>query len=105
MSEFWIGFSDEICIIANKPYRELHRYHLNHLSEEDFPILDNSTVHLVGRWWNADNAVEVRYAALDFKNVTFVKHLAPLKACESFPSESQRWSFADAQRRAAYLSD
>ncbi len=104
MNEFWIGFSDEICKVANKPYRDMRIRHMNGPGRYVTHDFTHAVVHTVGRWWLCEGAIIVRnFFAIS--PATIIHHLAPFKACSSFPSVSQRWSYADARQRIAYLAD
>jgi hypothetical protein len=71
---YYIGFSDEICIVAKKPYREVRHLHLNNSRVVLGDNFSDAVVHLVGNWWLSDNAIEVRSEVLNCPNTTLIIH-------------------------------
>ena len=75
MKNYYIGYSDEICKLTKKLYHDIRHLHLNSVGVVIGDNFSDAVVHLVGRWWNCEGAIEIRYALLDAPNVTFIKHL------------------------------
>lgn len=76
---YWLGFSDEVCKITKQAHWAIR--HLQILSVAQECDFRNAIVHLVGKWWLIDEAIEIRYYLETEKliqNITFIKHLTPM---------------------------
>lgn len=89
LQQFYIGYSEAICSVAKRHYRELRGCHLRTL--DDVALLPDEpfVLNLVGKWWRIPENIAIRFRVLTeyAQFATMQKHLA-LKTSIAFQVES-----------------